>query len=102
MFPKAPSIVADGIFPLIALNAPSAAHALECPPADSSDPAALARRWIDTVGEERLVWGSDWPWTRHESENDYGRLREALDRWVGAKRARAIVWDNAARLYDFA
>jgi predicted TIM-barrel fold metal-dependent hydrolase len=66
-----------------------------------ADPVALARRWIDAVGAERVVWGSDWPWTRHEHENDYSRLREALDLWVGAERARAIVWDNAARLYDF-
>lgn len=67
-----------------------------------ADPAGLARRWIDTVGEEHLVWGSDWPWTRHEHESDYGRLRESLDRWVGAQRCHAILWDNTARLYDFA
>ena len=66
-----------------------------------ADPAALAARWLDSVGEQSLVWGSDWPWTNHESENNYGRLRDGLDRWVGAARARAIVWDNAARLYGF-
>jgi len=67
-----------------------------------ADPAALAERWIASVGERLLVWGSDWPWTNHESGNNYGRLRDSLDRWVGAARARAIVWDNAARLYGFA
>jgi predicted TIM-barrel fold metal-dependent hydrolase len=66
-----------------------------------ADPAALAGRWIDTVGERQLVWGSDWPWTNHESGNNYGRLRDSLDHWAGAARARAIVWDNAARLYGF-
>ena len=66
-----------------------------------ADPAALAARWVDAVGGDHLVWGSDWPWTNHESANNYGRLRDALDRWVGAARARSIVWDNAARLYDF-
>jgi predicted TIM-barrel fold metal-dependent hydrolase len=64
-----------------------------------ADPALLAARWLDAVGEANLVWGSDWPWTNHERENDYGHLREALDAWVGSTRARAIVWDNAARLY---
>jgi predicted TIM-barrel fold metal-dependent hydrolase len=49
----------------------------------------------------RLVWGSDWPWTQHERGKDYQRLREALDRWVGRGRRRAILWDNAARLYAF-
>lgn len=66
-----------------------------------ADAAALAARWLDAVGPSQLVWGSDWPWTNHERENDYARLRESLDHWVGAERARAIVWDNAVRLYDF-
>ncbi len=62
-----------------------------------------ARRALDRQpsARDRLVWGSDWPWTNHERENDYRRLRDALDAWVGAARARAILWDNAARLYDF-
>jgi predicted TIM-barrel fold metal-dependent hydrolase len=66
------------------------------------DAAALAQRWIGVLGADRLVWGSDWPWTRHEGANDYGRLRGELDRWVGAERAHAILWDNAARLYRLA
>jgi len=67
-----------------------------------ADPAALAAGWMETVGGDHLVWGSDWPWTNHERENNYGRLRDALGRWVGAEQARALVWDNAARLYGFA
>ena len=31
---------------------------------------ALAR----LLGPERLVWGSDWPWTRHEAGRDFGSL----------------------------
>lgn len=67
-----------------------------------ADPRALAARWLDAVGAAGLVWGSDWPWTGHEGGNDYRRLRGALDDWVGAERAPAILWDNAARLYGFA
>lgn len=67
-----------------------------------ADPAALASRWLDAVGPERLVWGSDWPWTNHEASQDYERLRAALEGWVGAERVTAILWDNAARLYGFA
>lgn len=66
-----------------------------------ADPVALAGRWIACIGERQLVWGSDWPWTNHESGNNYGRLRDSLDHWVGAARAGAVVWDNAARLYGF-
>jgi predicted TIM-barrel fold metal-dependent hydrolase len=64
-------------------------------------PAELARRCLDSLGTERVVWGSDWPWTRHEAGRDYPALRDALDDWVGEARAPAVLWDNAARLYDF-
>jgi predicted TIM-barrel fold metal-dependent hydrolase len=65
------------------------------------DPLAFAARWLEIVGPERVVWGSDWPWTAHEDSGDYARLRNALDRWVGSARLPAVLWDNAARLYDF-
>ncbi len=66
-----------------------------------ADPASLARRWIAIVGAGRLVWGSDWPWTRHESGRDHARLRAQLPRWLGNERTRAVLWDNPARLYRF-
>jgi predicted TIM-barrel fold metal-dependent hydrolase len=66
-----------------------------------ADPAALARRWIETVGGDRLVWGSDWPWTAHEQAMTYLRLREELDAWVGPELVPAVLWDNPARLYGF-
>jgi predicted TIM-barrel fold metal-dependent hydrolase len=67
-----------------------------------AEPKRVAERWLEIVGRERLVWGSDWPWTQHERGKDYERLREQLDRWVGPALAPAILWDNAARLYRFA
>jgi predicted TIM-barrel fold metal-dependent hydrolase len=67
-----------------------------------ADTQSVAARWLEVLGPGRLVWGSDWPWTQHERGKDYLRLREALDRWVGAANAPAILWDNAARLYGFA
>jgi predicted TIM-barrel fold metal-dependent hydrolase len=68
---------------------------------EGGDPQILAERWLDILGPTRLVWGSDWPWTAHEGVTNYARLREALDRWAGARRVPAVLWDNAARLYDF-
>lgn len=65
------------------------------------DAASLARRWIDVLGADHLLWGSDWPWTQHEGTQDYVRLRRELDEWIGAERARAALWDNPARLYRF-
>lgn len=66
-----------------------------------ADRRMLAARWMDIAGPVALVWGSDWPWTSFEDRNDYRRLREDLDRWIGAPLAPAILWDNAARLYRF-
>lgn len=68
---------------------------------EGHDAALLAREWIHVLGADRVVWGSDWPWTRHEAGQDYTMLRNELERWVGAERARAILWDNPARLYRF-
>lgn len=65
------------------------------------DPRDSARRWIDTLGPDRLVWGSDWPWTLHEAGRDYARLLGDLDDWTGAELTPAVLWDNAARLYGF-
>jgi predicted TIM-barrel fold metal-dependent hydrolase len=66
------------------------------------DPRTLARQWLEAVGPRRVVWGSDWPWTRHEEGKAYGALRARLDEWVDLELREAILWDNPARLYRFA
>jgi predicted TIM-barrel fold metal-dependent hydrolase len=75
------------------LSAPYRLHA--------ADPRALAARWLDTVGPQRLVWGSDWPWTGFEGKVTYGELRDSLDRWLAPELVPAVLWDNPARLYDW-
>ena len=65
------------------------------------DCAALARLWLEALGEDRVVWGSDWPWTRHEAGRDYAAMRESPAEWLGAGPAARVLWDNAARLYRF-
>lgn len=64
-----------------------------------ADAGALARKALEAVGHDRVVWGSDWPWTRHENGRDYLATRRVLDDWLGAERARRVLWDNAAALY---
>jgi predicted TIM-barrel fold metal-dependent hydrolase len=63
------------------------------------DPLALARLWADELGAGRLLWGSDWPCTNHESEADYGRLLGALFDWMGRGDAQRVLIDNPTRLY---
>lgn len=65
----------------------------------------LAQRWLEVVGADRLLWGSDWPWTNHESAGRAGECTE-LSRWPGtapaeASLSEALRWRNAAALYGF-
>jgi predicted TIM-barrel fold metal-dependent hydrolase len=56
-------------------------------------------RLVEAFGPQRLLWGSDWPHTRHESDVDYASTFTALSRWVpdvGVRRQ--ILEDGAASL----
>jgi predicted TIM-barrel fold metal-dependent hydrolase len=66
------------------------------------DAGGLARRWLALLGDTRLVWGSDWPWTGHEAGRDYRGALATVGEWIGEPSARSILWDNPARLYRFA
>ena len=66
---------------------------------DGRDPAALARLWMGELGSDRLLWGSDWPWTNHESQASYPALLDALRLWVGEEAAEAALAYNPLRLY---
>ncbi|WP_254601723.1 amidohydrolase family protein [Cupriavidus taiwanensis] len=70
----------------------------------------LAQRWREIVGDDRLLWGSDWPWTNHEALVRLDECRE-LAAWQGLPGERespgaawsaALRWRNAAALYGFA
>ncbi len=76
-----------------------------------ADWRALARAWSRTVGHDRLLLGSDWPWTNHESAARAGECA-VLFSWPGeqgaggdemddAVFAEALRWRNAAVLYGF-
>lgn len=71
----------------------------------------LAKAWVRTVGHDRLLLGSDWPWTNHESAARAGECA-ALFGWPeeqgaggdgvdDAVLAEALRWRNAAVLYGF-
>ncbi|MEO1693729.1 MAG: amidohydrolase family protein [Pseudomonadota bacterium] len=66
------------------------------------DACILARALIETVGPERLLWGSDWPWTQHEDSVGYRDLVSQYDAWIGGASDVAAALDaNARRLFDF-
>jgi len=72
---------------------------------DPSHPEALraAGLLLAHFGAERLVWGSDWPHTRHEQGNDIAGSLAALQAWVPrADQQQAVLGDTAMRLFGFA
>jgi predicted TIM-barrel fold metal-dependent hydrolase len=57
---------------------------------------------LDAVGIERIVWGSDWPWTQFETQHSYEQTLHWLTDWVrDASDRQRILADNPARLFGF-
>lgn len=59
----------------------------------------VLEHFIDHAGSERLLWGSDWPWTQHPEISDYAETRRWLDEWIADPTVRSqILIDNPRRL----
>lgn len=56
---------------------------------------------VDTVGTERIVWGSDWPWTQFEGRHTYADCLNWLSDWVAADDIQNVLTKNAAKLLRF-
>jgi predicted TIM-barrel fold metal-dependent hydrolase len=66
------------------------------------DPAPYAAAFLDHFGPERLLWGSDWPWTQHEAATSYGECVEQIGGWLGGDADLPARFDRASRaLYGF-
>ena len=55
------------------------------------------------LGPERLLWGSDWPHTQHESMTDYADSWRRFEDLVSDEQDRRLITgQTAAQLFDFA
>lgn len=64
------------------------------------DAGQLARLWLGELGADRLLWGSDWPCTNHESLANYARLLHSLHEWLSDKVGiETVLSINPRRLY---
>ena len=65
--------------------------------------AAMADRYaaalLRSVGPERLLWGSDWPFAGHEREVAYADTVATFKRWVPDPAVRRQIGETALRLY---
>ncbi len=50
--------------------------------------APFYRLLAEALGEDRLLWGSDWPWTRFATVRDYATTRRWLEDWRRSKPSR--------------
>ena len=63
------------------------------------DQIGYAQRLLDVIDADHFVWGSDWPWTRHEGRHDYARTVE----WASMLSYAGADFEAGARaLYDLA
>jgi len=65
------------------------------------DAALLAGHLMAEAGTERLLWGSDWPFTRFEQQMSYATTAAQLKAWVPDEGHRQEIHRTAARLYRF-
>jgi len=66
------------------------------------NPAPYAASFLDRLGPERLLWGSDWPWTQHEAATSYGECVDQIGAWLGGEAQIHARFDRASRaLYGF-
>ncbi len=65
------------------------------------DPAPLARSLLAAGGPQRLVWGSDCPFTDFSDTITYGAVVDAYESWVPNARDRAAIDETSQMLYGF-
>jgi predicted TIM-barrel fold metal-dependent hydrolase len=52
---------------------------------------------------DRCIWGSDWPFVRHDTHIDYGEELSCVSRWLpDSKDRKKLLWDSPRHLFGFA
>ncbi|WP_369030306.1 amidohydrolase family protein [Streptomyces adonidis] len=62
---------------------------------------AMMRSLLRARGGERMLWGSDWPWTRHEEGRVYGETLTWLTAELGPGEVRRVLCANPAQLFGW-
>jgi len=63
------------------------------------DAMRLSRLWLQELGPQALLWGSDWPCTNHEHLANYASLMDELEHWVGCEHLDHVLSHNPQRFY---
>jgi predicted TIM-barrel fold metal-dependent hydrolase len=54
----------------------------------------IASQLLDARGPERLIWGSDWPWTQHAKGQTYADTVSWIELWAGSSDISTL-WYNS-------
>ncbi|WP_151639153.1 amidohydrolase family protein [Noviherbaspirillum aerium] len=66
------------------------------------NPGKYAELYLKELGPEFLLWGTDWPWTNHESGRSYTECQGMLRTWIPSPDSEDMVLGGAPRaLYRF-
>ena len=68
-------------------------------PGDAAD--HMLEQLLRHSGTTRLLWGSDWPWTRHEDHRGYHHCLQWLRTRVSTQVFQAILRHNPSRLLNW-
>ncbi len=66
------------------------------------DANAYAAAYLKHLGADRIVWGSDFPWTQHGEGMSFRKSRDWLDTWIpDVNQRRKVLGATAAKLFNF-
>lgn len=60
---------------------------------------ATLDRLLTAAGTERMLWGSDWPWTQHEGARTYTAALDWLTARLSSAERRRVLCDNPRLLF---
>jgi predicted TIM-barrel fold metal-dependent hydrolase len=68
----------------------------------AGQPNLYARTFLDAFGAQRLMWGSDWPWTQHSEGMTFARALGWLSEWLPEEACRqTVLRDTPRALFGF-
>ncbi|WP_419307660.1 amidohydrolase family protein [Chromohalobacter israelensis] len=65
----------------------------------ADDLQAVSKRLLDALGPQRLMWGSDWPWTEHEHLYSFEKALQDIEHWLPAADLEQVMSDTPRRFY---
>ncbi|MFC3389952.1 amidohydrolase family protein [Aidingimonas halophila] len=63
--------------------------------------ADVCKRLLESLGPQRLMWGSDWPWTEHEHLYSYEKALHDIEQWIPQPALEQVIRETPRQFYGF-